>query len=125
MIRVALLSLLLVPFAACKDKPAEATPEEITEKGWAAHDLVVAAGEAQSTCPAAGAAMQKVFVANRQAFVDAIQLDRDKARLEKATTYIEAHQDRYLDLAERMEKLQDRCAQDATVQAAFAQMDNP
>ena len=122
MLRVALLCLVVT---ACKDKPAEPTPEEITERGWAAHDLVIAAGEAQSTCAGAGAAMQKVFVANRQAFVDAIQLDRDKARLEKATAYIEAHQDRYADLAERMEKLQDRCAQDATVQAAFAQMDNP
>ncbi len=122
MTRVALLCLAL---AACKDKPREATPEEITERAWAAHDLVVAAGEGQSTCPAAGAAMQKVFVANRQAFVDAIALDRDKARLEQATAYMEAHQDRYADLAERMEKLQDRCVQDATVQAAFAQMDNP
>ncbi|MBL9017576.1 MAG: hypothetical protein JNL83_25530 [Myxococcales bacterium] len=122
MTRVALLCLAL---AACKDSPREPTVEEITERGWAAHELVVAAGEAQPTCAGAGAAMQKVFVANRQAFVDAIALDRDKARLEQATTYIEAHQARYLGLEERMEKLQDRCAQDATVQAAFAQMGNP
>lgn len=122
MTRVALLCLAL---CACKDSPREATVEEITERGWAAHELVVAAGEAQPTCAGAGAAMQRVFVANRQAFVDAIALDRDRARLEQATAYIEAHQARYLGLEERMEKLQDRCAQDATVQAAFAQMGNP
>ena len=125
MIRVTVLVLLLA--AGCKDKPSDTvrTVEEITDRGWAAHELVVAAGEAQSTCAGAGAAMQKVFNANRQAFVDAIQLDRDKARLEQATAYIEAHQDRYVDLEERMQKLEDRCAQDATVQAAFAQMGNP
>src|SRR5436853_4445895 len=123
MIRVAVLSLVLA--TACKAKDTAPTVEEITDRGWAAHDLVVAAGEAQSTCAGAGAAMQKVFNANRQAFVDAIQLDRDKVRLEQATAYIEAHGDRYADLEERMQKLEDRCAQDATVQAACAQMSNP
>jgi hypothetical protein len=117
--------LCIVVAAACKDTPREPTVEEITDRGWAAHDLVVSAGEAQPTCAGAGAAMQKVFVANRQAFVDAMALDRDKARLERATAYIEANQARYLDLEDRMVKLQDRCAQDATVQAAFAQMGNP
>ena len=123
MLRASLIVLALC--AGCKERPSTPTPEEITEKGWAAHELVVAAGEAQSTCAGAGAAMQKVFVANRQAFVDAIGLDRDKARLEQATAYIEAHADRYADLEDRMQKLEDRCAQDATVQAAFAQMGNP
>ena len=69
--------------------------------------------------------MQRVFVANRQAFVDAVALDNDKARLAEATAYLEAHDDRYADLETRMEALSERCADDATVQAAFRQMENP
>ena len=116
--------LALVAFViGCKQSPPSAA--QIAERGWAAHEAVVGVGEAQSTCPAAGAAMQKAFVEHRQAFVDALALDRDKARLEEATTYMEAHADRYSALETRMELLAERCPEDATVQAAFAQMANP
>lgn len=114
---------VVIALGACKQGPP--TPAEIADRGWAAHEAVVTAGEAQPTCVAAGVAMQQVFVAHRQEFVDAMALDRDKKRLEEATDYLEAHQDRYADLETRMEALSDRCADDATVQAAFAQMSNP
>jgi hypothetical protein len=117
--------LVLCALVACKSGDAGSTPEAITDRAWTAHEAVVAAGEAQPTCAGAGAAMQKVFVANRQAFVDAMALDRDKARLEAATAYIEANEGRYADLETRMAALADRCATDPTVQAAFAQMSNP
>ncbi len=107
----------------CKQGPP--SPAEVADHGWAAHELVVAAGEGQPTCAGAGAAMQRVFVEHRQAFVDAMALDHDKARLEEATTYLEAHADRYADLETRMEALSERCATEPTVQAAFAQMANP
>jgi len=109
---------------ACRstDKP---TPAEIADRGWTAHERVVAAGEGEATCAGAGAAMQRVVAQNRQAFVDAMALDRDKQALAEATAYLEAHADRYADLETRMAALSDRCASDATVQAAFAQMSNP
>jgi len=116
-------SLVLVLVLGCKQGPP--SPAEIADRGWAAHEKVVAAGEHEPTCAGAGAAMQRVFVENRQAFVDAMTLDRDKKQLEEATEYLEAHADRYADLETRMEALADRCTQDATVQAAFAQMSNP
>ena len=115
---------LLVLLAACK-QAATPTPAEIADRGWTAHELVVSAGEHEATCVGAGAAMQRAFAANRQAFVDAMALDRDKRALEAATEYLEAHADRYADLETRMEALSDRCATDPTVQAAFAQMSNP
>jgi len=115
--------LLLLALCGCKDHAP--TPAEVAERGWDAHALVIAAGERAPTCAEAGAAMQRVFVANRQAFVDAVALDHDKARLAEATAYLEAHDDRYADLETRMEALSERCADDATVQAAFRQMENP
>lgn len=117
-----LLGVLLV--AACRE-PSTATPEEITDRAWQAHALVVAAGERAATCAEAGAAMQRVFAAHRQAFVDAMALDRDRARLEAATAYLEANHTRYADLETRMAALSDRCAEDLTVQAAFEQLSNP
>ncbi len=110
--------------AACKQAPAN-DAAAITDRAWSAHELVVSAGEREATCAGAGAAMQRVFAANRQAFVDAMALDRDKRALEAATEYIEAHADRYADLETRMAALSDRCATDTTVTAAFAQMSNP
>lgn len=107
----------------CKQSPPSAA--QIAERGWAAHEAVIGAGEAQSTCAAAGAAMQKAFAEHRQAFVDAMALDRDKVRLEEATSYMEAHAARYAGLETRMEMLAERCPENATVQAAFAQMANP
>lgn len=116
--------LALVLLVACRPTSGP-TPAEIADRGWTAHERVVAAGEREPTCAGAGAAMQRVFAENRQAFVDAMALDRDKHALEAATAYIEAHADRYADLETRMAALSDRCANDATVQAAFAQMSNP
>ncbi len=113
----------LVVAAACKDAPP--SPAELADRGWRAHELVVAAGEHAKTCAEAGVAMQRVVAANRQAFVDAIALDSDREALRQATDYIEAHQDRYRDLETRMEGLSERCAADATVQAAFKQMESP
>ena len=113
--------------SGCKDH-APSTAEaaaQIADRGWHAHELVVAAGEAAKTCAEAGVAMQRVFVAHRQDFVDAIALDKDKDRLRAATDYLEAHQDRYADLETRMEALSDRCGSDTTVQAAFRQMESP
>jgi hypothetical protein len=107
---------------ACRKDPSAA---EITERAWQAHGAVVAAGEQAGTCAQAGPAMQAAFTANRQAFVDAMALDRDKAKLQEATAYLEAHEQRYRDLETRMEALSDRCADDPTVQAAFDQMSNP
>ena len=108
---------------ACSKDPA--SPAEITSRAWAAHGIVIAAGEQARTCAEAGPAMQAAFVANRQAFVDAMALDRDRAKLEAATAYLEANAQRYRDLETRMEALSDRCADDLAVQAAFEQMSNP
>jgi hypothetical protein len=109
--------------AGCKDRPP--SPAEIADRGWRAHELVVTAGERAATCALAGAAMQHVLSEHRQAFVDAIALDRDKQQLAEATDYLEAHQDRYADLETRMTALSERCADDPTVQAAFTVMESP
>jgi hypothetical protein len=116
-------SALLVLLVACKDVPP--SPAEIADRGWRAHELVIAAGERAKTCAEAGPAMQRVFAEHRQAFVDAVALDLDKDALRQATDYLEQHQDRYRDLETRMEGLSERCADDATVQAAFRQMESP
>ena len=108
----------------CKDH-ASSSPAEVADRGWRAHELVISAGEGAKTCADAGPAMQQVFAAHRQAFVDAIALDQDRERLRQATEYLEAHQDRYADLETRMEALSERCAADATVQAAFREMESP
>lgn len=123
--RLVLALALAAPAAlvACKADPP--SPEDVADRGWRAHELVVAAGERAKTCAAAGAAMQSVFVANRQAFVNAIALDSDRARLAAATAWLEQHEARYADLETRMEALADRCSDDATVQAAFHQMESP
>lgn len=101
------------------------TPAEITDRAWTAHAAVVAAGEAAKTCTEAGAAMQREFVARRAAFVDAMALDRDKAKLQEATDFIEKNEGRYNDLETRMAALSERCADEPAVQAAFAQMSDP
>ncbi|MGE0400468.1 MAG: hypothetical protein AB7T06_27400 [Kofleriaceae bacterium] len=115
--------LILLVLGCQKDRAP--TPAEVTDRAWRAHAEVVAAGEAAKTCAEAGAAMQREFVARRQAFVDAMALDRDKAKLEEATDFIEKNEGRYLDLETRMTALSERCADEPTVQAAFAQMSNP
>ena len=127
--RLVLLVLAVAGLAAgaCQRATREGTgsPAEITDRAWRAHERVIAAGERAPTCAEAGAAMQRAFVHERQAFVNAMALDRDKARLAEATAYLEANQGRYADLETRMEALSDRCAEDVTVQAAFEQMSNP
>lgn len=112
-----------IGLAACKDRAA--SPAEIADRGWRAHELVVTAGEHAATCAEAGAAMQRVFTEHRQDFVDAIALDNDKPKLSLATDYLEAHQDRYTDLETRMTALSERCDGDPTVQAAFTVMESP
>jgi hypothetical protein len=122
--RIAILWLLgAVGLAACRARPPSAA--EIADRGWRAHELVVAAGERAATCGEAGPAMQRVLAEHRQAFVDALALDRDRQRLAEATDFLEAHQDRYADLETRMTALSERCAGDPTVQAAFAAMESP
>ncbi|MFN0248533.1 MAG: hypothetical protein ACKV2T_16695 [Kofleriaceae bacterium] len=120
MVRIAPLLLVL----GCHRDGGE-TPAEITDRAWKAHGSVVAAGEAAKTCAEAGAAMQREFVARRQDFVDAMALDRDKAKLQAATDFIEKNEGRYHDLETRMTALSERCADEPTVQAAFAQMSDP
>lgn len=112
---------LLLVFA-CKSEPSAV---QITERAWRAHEVVIAAGEEAKTCAEAGAAMQTAFAANRQAFVDAMALDRDKAKLAEAAAYIEKHDDRYRVIEARMQVLADRCGEDPTVAAAFQQMQTP
>ena len=122
-----LLTLGLLATPACrKDGEAPASSAAaITDRSWQAHVLVIAAGERAKTCAEAGAAMQRVFTAHRQAFVDAMALDRDRARLAEATAFIEANEGRYADIDTRMAALSDRCAEEPTVQAAFQQMSAP
>ena len=109
--------------SACKDHAP--SPAEIADRGWRAHEIVVTAGERAATCPAAGIAMQNAFAAHRQEFVDAFSLDKDPGKLQAATDWLAAHQDRYADLETRMEALSGRCAGDPTVQAAFHEMETP
>jgi hypothetical protein len=115
--------LLAILLCGCKaDAPS---PVEITQRAWRAHELVIAAGENAKTCAAAGVAMQAAFVANRQAFVDAMTLDHDKAKLSEAADYIAKHDERYKVIEARMQVLSDRCGEDLTVAAAFQQMETP
>ena len=110
--------------ASCRERRAP-SPAEIAARGWRAHELVIAAGEHEPTCAIAGRAMQRVFAEHREDFVDALELERDRDRLRQATDYLEAHAREYADLATRMEALSDRCSDDATVEAAFHQMESP
>jgi hypothetical protein len=119
--RSGLLAIFL--WSGCKtDAPS---PAEITKRAWRAHEIVIAAGENASTCAEAGVAMQTAFVANRQAFVDAIALDSDKAKLSEAADYIEKHDETYKVIEARMQVLSDKCGEDLTVAAAFQQMETP
>jgi hypothetical protein len=107
----------------CKDRVP--TAAEIADRGWAAHQLVVTAGERAASCAEAGPAMQRVLAEHRQAFVDAIALDHDRQTLTEATDYLEAHPERYPDLEARMTALSERCADDPAVQAVFTAMESP
>jgi hypothetical protein len=114
--------LLAIVWLGCKSEPS---PTEITERAWRAHEIVIAAGENAKTCADAGTAMQGAFTANRQAFVDAMALDGDKAKLAEAADYIEKHDARYKVIEARMQVLSDRCGEEPTVAAAFQQMETP
>lgn len=116
---------LLVLLGCDRGGRSEATPAELTDRSWTAHAAVVAAGEAAKTCAEAGAAMQREFIARRPAFVDAMAIDKDKAKLQQAADFIEKNEGRYRDLETRMAALSERCADEPTVQAAFAQMSSP
>jgi hypothetical protein len=120
-----ILAAVLVTACQRDTTPALPPAAEVADRGWRAHEEVVAAGEHAARCADAGIAMQAAFTARRQAFVDAIALDRDRDRLLAATTYLEAHQDRYADLETRMGALADRCGEDPTVAAVFRQMESP
>ncbi len=117
-----LCALAALQLAACKTRP---TPGEIADRGWRAHELVVAAGERAATCAEAGPAMQRVLADHRQAFVDAIALDHDLSKLGEAADYMEAHRGRYADLETRMAALSERCADDTAVMAVFDAMESP
>jgi hypothetical protein len=117
------ISGVMLVATGCKDSGASAA--DITQRAWDAHAAVVGAGEAARTCAEAGAAMQKEIAARREVFVAAVALDKDREKLAEAAAWIEAHEDRYKDLETRMAALSDRCADDATVQAAFEAMSNP
>jgi len=112
-------------FPGCGGKSDAPSPAEITDRAWRAHELVIAAGENAKSCAEAGAAMQVAFANNRQAFVAAMALDKDKQRLAAATEFIENNDERYRTLELRMEALSDRCGDDPTVAAAFRQMEAP
>ena len=116
---------LVIAVLACQKERSLSSAAEITDRSWRAHVLVIAAGERTKTCAEAGVAMQQVFTSHRQAFVDAMTLDRDKAKLAEATAFIEANEDRYADIDSRMGALAERCTDDATVQAVFQQMSGP
>jgi len=72
---VACWLLATIGLCACKERAP--SPSEIADRGWAAHEIVIAAGEHAASCADAGLAMQRAFVAHRQAFVDAIALDKN------------------------------------------------
>ena len=112
-------------FPGCGGKSDAPSPAEITDRAWRAHELVIAAGENAKSCAEAGPAMQAAFANNRQAFVAAMALDKDKQRLAAATEFIENNDERYRTLELRMEALSDRCGDDPTVAAAFRQMEAP
>ena len=107
---------------SCKDP---SSPAAIADRAWRAHEIVVAAGERAPSCAEAGAAMQRAFAEHRQAFVDGLALDRDRAKLEQAADYLARHEGRYRDLEDRMAALSERCADEPTVVAAFRMMESP
>jgi hypothetical protein len=107
---------------ACDHAPS---PAEIADRGWRAHELVIAAGEGAPTCAVAGIAMEAMFAANRPAFVDAMALDRDREKIAEATQFLEEHAARYADLETRMAALADRCGDDPRVAQVFRGMENP
>ena len=122
-IAIAWLAALGLAAPGCKDRGPSAA--DLADRSWRAHELVVAAGEHAPTCAEAGAAMQRAFAAHRQAFVDGIALDRDRAKLEAATDYLAKHEGRYRDLEARMIMLSERCADEPTVVAVFRMMESP
>jgi hypothetical protein len=120
-----LLAIIWMLSPGCGGSADAPSPAEIAERAWHAHEVVISAGEEAADCAAAGAAMQRVFAAQRQAFVDAMTLDRDKQRLAAATEYLEKNEERYRTIEARMDALSDRCGHEPAVAAAFRQMEAP
>lgn len=118
--RLALLTILL----ACGSSRAP-TPGEIVERGWDAHEAVIAAGERAATCADAGAAMQRELRDRRPALLAAVAIDRDADQLEKLADFLEAHQDRLDELARRTDAVRARCAEDAGVATALRDLAVP
>jgi hypothetical protein len=118
-------SWLLAICVACGGKADAPSPAETADRAWRAHEVVIAAGEDAKTCAEAGPAMQAAFAKHRQAFVDGMSLDSDKARLAEATDHIEKHDERYRTIEVRMEALSDRCGEEPSVAAAFRQIEAP
>jgi hypothetical protein len=115
----------LIVIAACQTAPSPDRAIAVAERGWKAHERVVIAGETAATCPAAGAAMQRVFAEYRADFTAAVAIDRDPDQLRTVTAYIEAHPDQFPDLDDRLDALRTRCAQDPAVQSVLGQMASP
>jgi hypothetical protein len=116
--------VLAFALAAC-GKSGAPTPGQVVERGWDAHEAVVAAGEHAASCPEVGAAMRRALGEHHAALADAFELDRDPAQLEKLVDFLEAHQDRLDELARRSDALRARCPDDASVTAAFHDLQVP
>lgn len=116
---------IALALGGCQKDRSLSSAAAITDRSWKAHVLVIDAGERATTCAEAGVAMQRAFADHRQAFADAMALDKDKARLAEATEFIEANEARYADIDTRMAALSDRCADDPTVRAVFRQISDP
>lgn len=101
------------------------SPAQIAERGWAATDRVIAAGERTPTCALAGAAMRPLAEAHRADFIAAADLSSDRGRLAAASEYMTARRDLYRDLETRMTALSERCEGDALVERVFAFMEDP
>jgi hypothetical protein len=116
--------LLVMMLAACGSGHAP-TAGEIVERGWDAHEAVIAAGERAATCADAGAAMQRELRDRRPALAAAIAFDRDPAQLAKLVDFLESHQDRLDELARRTDAVRTRCPDDAGVVTALRDLAVP
>ncbi len=101
------------------------TPGDVVERGWDAHEAVIAAGERAATCADAGAAMQRELRDRRPALAAAVALDRDPDQLAKLVDFLEAHQDRLDELARRTDAVRARCPDDAGVVTALRDLAVP
>lgn len=113
--------LLTLTLVAC----GSPSPAQIAERGWAATERVIAAGERAPTCALAGTAMRPLAEAHREDFIAAADLTSNRDRLAAAADYMTARQDLYRDLETRMTALSERCEGDTVVERVFAFMEDP